>query len=425
MASPNQREGLELRQPSKERKGLGAEKDASPQQTQIKMEWRTVGIGAAAGIAAFAAAQLLTKPQHRTDTPNDEAVVESILELWFGGDLKANYHRKWFAPPDSRERAEIDAMVNTKFKRWFDMAERDELVSWKLEPRSFFALILMLDQFSRHVYRDRSVDGGRLEANDAKALALAEEFMAKSWHTHLTTVECIFLVMPLRHSPTLERLQYVLKFVETLEQEEQEKRALLEKFRTTTLSKLQHLQGSAAGPGGDILEKPYNDYADLTDLPRHALTRTVELFLGKFVGSGNNNGAKGGTAAAAATTGGPVVAISLSGGVDSMVLARILAYLRDRDDGVDVSRSGDGGGDGGGDDKASAKGSGTGSGKGGKRSGAGSGKGGKGSGKGRALGARSLMRGATIVGGSLHSSPSPTTPSPLPHHPLTTPSSSS
>ena len=87
----------------------------------------------------------------------------------------------------------------------------------------------------------------------------------------------------------------------------------------------------------DILEKPHNAAADLSALPRHPLTRTVELFLSKFLGQRRNQGqtqtlSQGKASPPQYSGPGPVVAVSLSGGVDSMVLAKILVYLRDRDD---------------------------------------------------------------------------------------------
>jgi hypothetical protein len=50
-------------------------------------------------------------PGAATAAAEADAVAESILALWFAGDLKQNYHRKWFAPPDSAELKEIDHLV--------------------------------------------------------------------------------------------------------------------------------------------------------------------------------------------------------------------------------------------------------------------------------------------------------------------------
>jgi uncharacterized protein (DUF924 family) len=104
---------------------------------------------------------------------------------------------------------------------------------WESSPRGLLALILVLDQFSRHVYRrdhdnkphagstchegeddeDDEVGGGaheQMAVNDKRALELSKLMLARSWDRMLSPQERIFAIMPLRHSPTLDGLELVL-----------------------------------------------------------------------------------------------------------------------------------------------------------------------------------------------------------------------
>lgn len=116
--------------------------------------------------------------------------------------------------------------------------------SWEETPRGLLALIVILDQFSRHTYRDvvleeddepeidakasnseqfprrsSSSSGAEqrlakretaLRENDEHAHRLSKLLLAKGWEEMLSTQERIFAIMPFRHSPTLKSLELVL-----------------------------------------------------------------------------------------------------------------------------------------------------------------------------------------------------------------------
>ena len=78
---------------------------------------------------------------------------EDVLYFWFGGDMKVNYKTKWFPDGSSDTQKRADEVISKKFGELFCRAINGELSSWKSELRSTIALLLVYDQFSRHIYR--------------------------------------------------------------------------------------------------------------------------------------------------------------------------------------------------------------------------------------------------------------------------------
>ncbi len=75
-----------------------------------------------------------------------------------------------------------------------------ELYEWRLSPQGGLAEIIILDQFSRNMYRDTALSF----AYDSQALTLAQEAVALKVDTKLSTLERTFLYMPYMHSESLK-----------------------------------------------------------------------------------------------------------------------------------------------------------------------------------------------------------------------------
>lgn len=69
----------------------------------------------------------------------------------------------------------------------------------------------MLDQFGRHIKRGQPRES--LASSDARALRCSETLHAKGWGFRLSVPEHVFALMPMRHTPTLARLDVLLKEV--------------------------------------------------------------------------------------------------------------------------------------------------------------------------------------------------------------------
>jgi len=182
-------------------------------------------------------------------------------------------------------------------------------------------LILVLDQFSRHVHRHRRSDPQQQAACDAQALEVCEQLLSQGWERRLSVAEHVFALFPLRHSPSVARLQRALAQVDARCVVEETHGQLLSRFRRATLRRLQDLQGRQWLPGDELLEHAAFE-ADQTRLLRDPLALAVAEFMRRHspIHPSPLPGPQEGPAPLRA-------AVSLSGGVDSMVLCTILARL--------------------------------------------------------------------------------------------------
>ena len=92
--------------------------------------------------------------------------------------------------------ASLDNAIRTRFGATLEAAARCELFAWRATPEGRLAEILVLDQFSRNVYRDTA----RAFAQDALALALAQELVASGQDRSLPLAQSSFAYMPYMHS---------------------------------------------------------------------------------------------------------------------------------------------------------------------------------------------------------------------------------
>ena len=112
---------------------------------------------------------------------------QSILHFWFE-ELTPKQH---FAKDPA-----LDETIRTRFGATLEAAARCELFGWRATPEGRLAEIIVLDQFSRNVYRDTA----RAFAQDALALVLAQELVASTQDRSLPVAQRIFAYMPYMHS---------------------------------------------------------------------------------------------------------------------------------------------------------------------------------------------------------------------------------
>ncbi len=112
---------------------------------------------------------------------------QEILAFWFT-ELTTQQH---FAKD-----AALDEAIRTRFGTPLEAAARCELFSWRATPEGRLAEILVLDQFSRNVYRDTPC----AFAQDALALALAQELVASGQDRSLPLAQRSFAYIPYMHS---------------------------------------------------------------------------------------------------------------------------------------------------------------------------------------------------------------------------------
>jgi len=114
-------------------------------------------------------------------------MYREILRFWFEETDPA----KWWAKDET-----FDLSIRARFAEIHARATRCELFEWRAEARGRMAEIIVLDQFSRNMFRGSPLSF----ANDALALALAQEAIAARAEQALSPIERSFLYLPFMHS---------------------------------------------------------------------------------------------------------------------------------------------------------------------------------------------------------------------------------
>ena len=124
-----------------------------------------------------------------TNIEMTDMTPDHVLNFWF----EELAPKDWFNPssPD-----ELDATIRKKFQPLHEKAAACELFEWRSTPRGSLAEIIVLDQFSRNIYRNTP----KASAHDALALVLAQGAVAKGFDEGLKSSELSFLYMPFMHS---------------------------------------------------------------------------------------------------------------------------------------------------------------------------------------------------------------------------------
>lgn len=126
----------------------------------------------------------------------------SIHEFWFKEISPA---QRWKVDPA------FDQLVRDRFSALHTQANRCELFAWRSEPIGRLAEIIVLDQFSRNMYRGTKA----AFASDTLALALAQEAVASGADQALTLEERVFLYMPYMHSESKSIHEVAVRLFET------------------------------------------------------------------------------------------------------------------------------------------------------------------------------------------------------------------
>jgi len=117
-------------------------------------------------------------------------VYQDVLRFWFEEIQPA----QWWAKDDA-----FDQSMRARYSEVHAQATRCELFKWREEPRGRLAEVIVLDQFSRNLFR-----GSPLAfASDPLALALAQEAIVAKADMVLSPIERGFLYLPFMHSESL------------------------------------------------------------------------------------------------------------------------------------------------------------------------------------------------------------------------------
>jgi uncharacterized protein (DUF924 family) len=159
------------------------------------------------------------------------AAIEDVLHFWFGDAPARNATelgakmKRWYRGGDAE-----DAAIRERFAETIERALAGDLDAWAATPRGRLALIVLLDQMTRSVYRGSP----RAFAGDLRAQRLATEMLADGTTRELGFEERHFVYMPLLHA---------------------EDAALLDRFNALFPESLERVPGWARDLLGDGIEQ--------------------------------------------------------------------------------------------------------------------------------------------------------------------------
>ena len=142
------------------------------------------------------AVKLLSEAGEATITDDDQVRIERILAFWFKEQQQSapqvdRRMETWFGGDEA-----FDLEVEREFADEVESASNGKLDHWADEPRGRLALILLLDQFRRNIFRNTA----KAFEKDKKALKLCVEGAMQKQDQALTPIERVFLYMPLQHA---------------------------------------------------------------------------------------------------------------------------------------------------------------------------------------------------------------------------------
>jgi uncharacterized protein (DUF924 family) len=122
--------------------------------------------------------------------------VAEILTFWFStesGSTRELLRDRWFTP-----NREFDRLCRARFLAHYEVAAQGHLEHWREEALSSLALVLLLDQFPRNMFRGAA----RAFATDAKARDLSRYVVAQGFDKQLAPLMRMFIYLPFEHSET-------------------------------------------------------------------------------------------------------------------------------------------------------------------------------------------------------------------------------
>ena len=161
--------------------------------------------------------------------------MDEILDFWFGDiedetplPMDSEYINLWFGSDKK-----IDEDIKKRFKNDLIEAQKGNYISWGQTIHGRLALIILLDQIPRHIYRDSE----QAFENDIEALKYALRCVKDSSERRLSRLERAFVYMPFMHSENLEiqnlSVKYYAQLVDEADDNEDPKLDIFKKLAET------------------------------------------------------------------------------------------------------------------------------------------------------------------------------------------------
>jgi uncharacterized protein (DUF924 family) len=148
---------------------------------------------------------------------------QPLLEWWFGtlespNEIAADKGKLWFGKRDSQ-----DLEAQTRFGDWVEQALAGGLTEWAQRPEGWLALVLLLDQLPRMIFRDtpKSFSG------DLRAQALVAQGIAADFDRQLRPIQRVFIYLVFEHCENLAvQNEAVSRYIDLVAQQPEADRRL-------------------------------------------------------------------------------------------------------------------------------------------------------------------------------------------------------
>ncbi len=137
-------------------------------------------------------------------------IAQDVLTFWFD-DTQAP-RKVWFVKNEA-----FDAEVRSRFLTVHAQALSGQFDAWIEFPESCLALVIVLDQFPRNMFRRQPESF----ASDAKALSVAQIAVAQKFDQQLPPVQRFFFYLPFEHSENLEHQNQSVRLFEQFKADSQ------------------------------------------------------------------------------------------------------------------------------------------------------------------------------------------------------------
>jgi uncharacterized protein (DUF924 family) len=123
-------------------------------------------------------------------SPKDPRARE-VLDFWFQGDPR---DPRWF-----RKDEDFDRAIRDRFLPLYELAAAGGLAAWLESSAECVALVIVLDQFPRNMFRGTA----RAFAADALAREAARSILSSGWDKDMDDARRLFAYLPFEHSESL------------------------------------------------------------------------------------------------------------------------------------------------------------------------------------------------------------------------------
>lgn len=162
------------------------------------------------------------------------AIISLVFSFWFGEPGSPDYGKPksfWF-----KSTPQLDQQIRNQFEPTYQKALKGELDDLMQTAEGSLALVIILDQFPRNMYRGTP----QAFATDPKALEVAKKAIAKGFDKDLLPQQKLFLYLPFQHSECLEDQETSVALFEALKDRENLRYALQHRDIIARFSRFPH-----------------------------------------------------------------------------------------------------------------------------------------------------------------------------------------